>query len=194
MIGLKTTIKNQKKSQPKHASAGKSRFMESLKTALWLLIPPVGLTLMWSRRCRWHPAVKAGITAVMVAVLVAVFVFPTPRVASNGGVELVTSRPEVEVYGPDLPNFIVPGYTNDQTVSVIVPAVENEVHYVYAADGAECYHEYKCKFAYASSQRLTVYEAYYLGFRPCGRCKPPIYDPVIGAITEQEQGDDYDPS
>ena len=48
--------------------------------------------------------------------------------------------------------------------------------------------------AFDSSQRLTVYEAYYLGFEPCGRCKPPIYDPITNQITYQEQGDDYDPS
>ena len=167
---------------------------ESLKTALWLLVPPVGLSRMWRRSCTWHPAVKACISVTMAAVLVAVLVAPTTRAPSNGGVQLVTNRPEVEVYGPDLPSFIVPGYTNEQTDSIIVPAVENDVHYVYAADGAKCYHEYKCKFAYASSQRLTVFEAYYLGFAPCNRCKPPIYDPVTGTVTMQEHGDDYDPS
>ena len=193
MIDLK--IGNRKAAKPKTGTerAKARRNRNTLKTALWLLLPPVGLALMWRRDCHWHPALKAGITAVMVAALVTVLVFPTPSLRP-GGVELVTSRPEVEVYGPDLPNFIVPGYTNDQTDSIIVPAVENDVHYVYAADGAECYHEYKCKFAFASSQRLTVYEAYYLGFRPCGRCKPPIFDPVTGTITPQEQGDDYDPS
>ena len=189
MIDLKTREKAQKLSKPRV----KRRWLESVKTALWLLIPPVGLAMMWRRSCRWHPAVKAAITAMLAAAAVAVFVFPSPK-ETAGGVELVTSRPEVEVYGPDLPSFIVPGYTNDQTESIIVPAVESDVHYVYAADGAKCYHEYKCKFAFASSQRLTVYEAYYLGFSPCGRCKPPIYDPVTGIITEQEQGDDYDPS
>ena len=167
---------------------------ENLKTALWLLVPPVGLSRMWRRSCTWHPAVKACISVAMAAVLVAVLVAPTAKAPSNGGVQLVTNRPEVEVYGPDLPSFIVPGYTNEQTDSIIVPAVENDVHYVYAADGAKCYHEYKCKFAYASSQRLTVFEAYYLGFAPCNRCKPPIYDPVTGTVTMQEHGDDYDPS
>ena len=186
-------MKASKKSKSNRRTPRK-RDWRNLKTVLWLLFPPVGLTLMWRRSCRWPVALKAGISAAMVAALVTVFVLPTPSKTAIGGVELVTSRPEVEVYGPDLPNFIVPGYTNDQTDSVIVPAVESDVHYVYAADGAECYHEYKCKFAFASSQRLTVYEAYYLGFRPCGRCKPPIYDPVTGIITEQEQGDDYDPS
>ena len=166
---------------------------DTVKTALWLLVPPVGLTMMWRPGCRWPIAVKAGISALMAAILVAVLVIPSPAPAA-GGVEFVASRPEVEVYGPNLPTFIVPGYTNDQTDSIIVPAVENDVHYVYAADGAKCYHEYKCKFAFASSQRLTVFEAYYLGFQPCNRCKPPIYDPVTNSVTFQEHGDDYDPS
>ncbi|MBR2700293.1 MAG: hypothetical protein IKE76_17060, partial [Clostridia bacterium] len=65
----------------------------------------------------------------------------------------------------------------ENTSSIIVDQVANDVHYVYAADGAECYHEYECKFAFASSQRLTVYEAYHLGFKPCGRCNPPVYVP-----------------
>lgn len=167
---------------------------ESLKTALWLLVPPVGLSKMWRRSCTWHPAVKACVSVAMAALLVAVLVVPTAKAPSDGGVQLVTNRPEVEVYGPDLPSFIVPGYTSEQTESIIAPAVENDVHYVYAADGAKCYHEYKCKFAYASSQRLTVFEAYYLGFQPCNRCKPPIYDPVTGTVTVQEHDKDYDPS
>ena len=167
---------------------------ENLKTALWLLVPPIGLSRMWRRSCTWHPAVKACVSVAMAAVLVAVLIAPTAKPTAGGGVQLVTNRPEVEVYGPDLPSFIVPGYTSEQTSSIIVPAVENDVHYVYAADGAKCYHEYKCKFAYASSQRLTVFEAYYLGFAPCNRCKPPLYDPVTGTVTMQEHGDDYDPS
>ena len=167
---------------------------ESLKTALWLLVPPIGLSRMWRRSCTWHPAVKACISVAMAAILVAVLVAPTAKPMVNGGVQLVTNRPEVEVYGPDLPSFIVPGYTTEQTESIIVPAKENSQHYVYAADGAECYHEYKCKFAFASSQRLTTYEAYYLGFKPCNRCKPPIYDPTTGTVTFQEHDDNYDPS
>ena len=193
MKDTKRGAKPSKNRAPRPRRARKSPDKNTIKTALWLLVPPVGLTMMWRRRCRWPIAVKAGVSALMAAILVAIIVIPTPTPAA-GGVELVTSHPEVEVYGPNLPNFIVPGYTNDQTDSIIVPAVENDVHYVYAADGAKCYHEYKCKFALASSQRLTVFEAYYLGFQPCNRCKPPIYDPVTNSVTFQEHGDDYDPS
>ncbi|MBR6221429.1 MAG: hypothetical protein IKQ80_12770 [Clostridia bacterium] len=181
------------KAKPRARKAKKGD-RSTLKTALWLLLPPVGLMMMWRPACRWHVAVKASVTVAMAAALIAVFAIPGPSTPANGGVSLVSSRPEVEVYGPDLPNFIVPGYTNDQTESVIMPAEENDVHYVYAADGARCYHEYKCKFAFASSQRLTVYEAYFLGFEPCNRCKPPIYDPTTNTITMQEHDDKYDPS
>ena len=47
--------------------------------------------------------------------------------------------------------------------------------YVYASEGQERYHLYKCEFAYASAKRLTLYEAYYLGYKPCGICNPPSY-------------------
>ena len=179
MIALKINFPLKKASKPaaKKPRAKRPLNHENLKTALWLWCFPVGLALMWRRSCTWHKAVKAGITALMAAILVAVFVIPTPNRDVSGGVELVSGSPEVEVYGPELPSFIVPGYVNEQTESIIVPAVESSVHYVYAADGAECYHEYNCKFAFASSQRLTVYEAYHLGFRPCGRCNPPVYIP-----------------
>ena len=194
---MKKTVAPKKTSKPRAVKPARRRPVrrENLKAALWLWCPPVGLAMMWRRACTWPRGVKAGITALMAAALVAVFALPTPRIdATAGGVELVSSNPEVEVYGPELPNFIVPGYTNEQTDSILVTAEQSDVHYVYAADGADCYHEYRCKFAYASSQRLTVYEAYYLGFRPCGRCKPPIYDPVTGTFTRQEHPDDYDPS
>lgn len=193
MIDLKIPRFNRKSSQPKPQKR-RAGDRGTLKTALWLLVPPVGLMMMWRPSCRWHIAVKSAVSFVMLAALVAVFAIPAPTTQAGGGVSLVSSKPEVEVYGPDLPNFIVPGYTNDQTESIIRPAEESDVHYVYAADGARCYHEYKCKFAFASSQRLTVYEAFFLGFEPCNRCKPPIYDPVTGTVTEQVHDDKYDPS
>ncbi|MBR1559693.1 MAG: hypothetical protein IJ646_05565, partial [Clostridia bacterium] len=151
---------------------------ENLKAALWLWCPPVGLAKMWQSSCTWRRGVKIGVTAAMAAIVLAIFIVPTPKTASyTTGVQMVAGKPEVEVYGPALPALIVPGYTRESTGSIIVDEVANDVHYVYAADDADCYHEYECKFAFASSQRLTVYEAYHLGFRPCGRCNPPVYIP-----------------
>ena len=175
---------------PKKARKPLTIRSENLKTALWLWFPPVGLVRMWRSGCTWRRGVKIGITAAMAAILVAIFVIPTPDTAKyETGVQMVAGKPEVEVYGPALPALIVPGYTKDSTGSIIVDEVASDVHYVYAADGAECYHEYECKFAFASSQRLTVYEAYHLGFRPCGRCNPPVYVPgQTDPITAQPLG------
>ena len=160
---------------------------ENVKTALWLWCFPVGASLMWRPSCTWKKGVKIGVTAAMVAALVAVFVVPVPVIdGGDSGVQMIADRQVVEVYGPALPNLIVPGYTTESTGSIIVDEVQSDVHYVYAADDARCYHEYECKFAFASSQRLTVYEAYYLGFDPCGRCNPPVYTPgVTDPVTAQ---------
>ena len=146
---------------------------------IWLL--PVGIPLMWQRSCTWKKGVKLGVTAAALALVAALVLIPLPTSNRDaaGGVRMVPMEDEVEVYGPDLPSYIVPGYVDKGTESIIVDTQDSEVHYVYAADGAKCYHEYECKFAFASSQRLTVYEAYYLGFTPCGRCNPPKYDGKI---------------
>ena len=150
----------------------------ALKVILSLILFfPLGITLMWRRKCGWPSAVKFAVTGVMMAAVITIFALPAPASRHTGGVRLVGANPEVEVYGPELPVAIVSGYTQPSIDSIIVNTTNEEVHYVYAADGAECYHEYECKFAYASSQRLTVYEAHYLGFRPCGLCNPPAYEP-----------------
>ena len=170
--GMKASVKRPPKKARKPVNS------ENVRTALWLWCFPVGLSKMWRKACTWPKGVKIGITAAMAAALVAVFVVPTPTANRfTTGIQMVADKPEVEVYGPALPNLIVQGYTRENTGSIIVDQVASDVHYVYAADGAECYHEYECKFAFASSQRLTVYEAYHLGFKPCGRCNPPVYIP-----------------
>ena len=177
---LKSLISKFKRPSNKARKPKKPRNPANTRAALWLWCFPVGLSLMWRSACTWKRGVKIGISTAMVAILVAIFVVPMPKVDTrSNGVEMVAGRPEVEVYGPALPSLIVPGYTKETTGSIIAEEQENSVHYVYAADDAECYHEYDCKFAFASSQRLTVYEAYYLGFKPCGRCKPPVYSPGI---------------
>lgn len=150
----------------------------SLLAALFVvLFPPLGIFFVW--RTSWSGIVKTCMTGVAVAVLVvAVSMLPSADNRVNGGIEMVGRNAEIEVYGPELPTAMVTGYTipvsND---TVLSPVEESDVTYVYAASGARCYHDYKCKFAYASSQKLTVYEAHFLGYTPCGRCNPPAYVP-----------------
>lgn len=147
------------------------------KTLIWLcLFFPVGVTQMWKHACTWKRSTKVAVTGAMVCLLALVFWAPTAP-TRQGGITLVGARPEAEIYGPELPEKIVSGYVRQATESVLTEVPESNIHYVYAAEGAKCYHEYECKFAYASSQRLTVYEAYFLGFESCGRCNPPSYVP-----------------
>lgn len=173
--GRTAASKQAPRKNKKRMSAANRRVL----SLIWLL--PVGIPMMWQRSCTWKRGVKIGVTAAAAALVLALLIFPFPTSNRDltGGVQLVNNVSDVEVYGPDLPTYIVPGYVDESAESIIVDAVENTVHYVYAADGAKCYHEYECKFAFASSQRLTVYEAYYLGFEPCKRCNPPKYDGKI---------------
>lgn len=150
------------------------------KTLLWLvLFLPVGLTRMFSAACTWKKGVKYTVAGVVFAALAAVLIVPSPYQPVQGGIELYGEDPEVEVYGPVLPETIVGGYTAPVIQSVVLPPVdENAVDdtvYVYASEGQANYHTTTCKFAYASAQKLTLYEAYYLGFTPGKCCDAPPY-------------------
>ena len=149
-----------------------NRRLSDLITLLLLaVLPPVGVVLLWRRN--WRTSTKTALTAAAAAVLL----IPSADSRVSGGIELVGRERDVEVYGPALPTAMVTGYTASSTDSVFSAAQEDETEYVYAAKEAQCYHRSTCKFAYASSQKLTPYEAYYLGYKPCGRCNPPAYTP-----------------
>jgi len=139
------------------------------------LLPPVGVLLSW--RSSWSNLVKYCMTGAAVAVmLLVVMLLPSAENTVNGGIEMVGRNAEVEIYGPDLPTAMVTGYTLTSYESLLASNEEDSARYVYAATDGSCYHEYECKFAFASSQKLTLYEAYFLGYEPCGRCNPPEYE------------------
>lgn len=150
------------------------------KTLLWLILFfPVGLTRMLSSACTWKKSSKYAVTGLTFALLAAVLIFPSPYQRVQGGIELYGEDPEVEIYGPELPETIVGGYTAPVIQSVVLPAEdENAVDdtvYVYATKDQKNYHMGTCKFAFASAQRLTLYEAYYLGYTPGKCCDAPSY-------------------
>lgn len=142
---------------------------------LLFLCPPIGIVLVW--RKAWSGSTRAMLTvAPILAMTLVLLLIPSGNSQEAGGIELVGLERDVEVYGPALPTAMVEGYTSSLTNgSVFADAEDEDIQYVYAAKGAECYHLYECKFAYASSQKLTVYEAHYLGYKPCARCNPPVY-------------------
>lgn len=145
--------------------------------ALSMLFPPLGIFLVW--RTDWSDTVKYCLTGAAVLVLaIGVALMPSPSNRTNGGIELIGREQAVEVYGPALPTAMVTGYTVQSTSSLFAEDTEDEIEYVYAMKEGQCYHTYKCKYAYASSQKLTVYEAYHLGYKACGLCNPPVYSPA----------------
>ena len=128
-------------------------------------------------RKRISATVKSMLFAGIAAVgLIAVLLAPSPKDGKNGGIELYGENPEVEVYGPELPASPVGSYPVPIVESVILPeksGSDEEITYVYASDGQDCYHLTTCKYAFASGHRYTVYEAQLLGYQPCGKCNPP---------------------
>lgn len=152
------------------------------KTLLWLfLFFPVGFTRMLSSACTWRRGSKCAVGGLALALLVAVLLVPSPYRAVRGGVELYGDDPEVEIYGPTLPESMVSGYTAPVIQSVVLPAEDadaaDDTVYVYAAKDQANYHMENCKFAFASAQKLTLYEAYYLGYTPGKCCDAPSYTP-----------------
>lgn len=113
------------------------------------------------------------------AVLAAVLIVPSPYKAPEGGIRLIGEDPEVEIYGPELPETIVGSYTAPVIQSVVLPAEDENAGdgtlYVYATKQQENYHLGTCRFAYASGQELTLYEAHFLGYTPGKCCDAPAY-------------------
>lgn len=166
----------------KHAAARGSRsrtnVYKALCVVLSVLIPPLGLILTW--RSRWSNNAKyclTGLAAISFALIVALL--PNPDARVEGGVQMVGREKEAEVYGPELPTAMVSGFVAPLGDSVFAQATEDasETEYVYAMPGANFYHLSTCRYAYASAQKLTVYEAHFMGYAPCRECNPPAYVP-----------------
>ena len=148
------------------------------KTLLWLvLFFPVGFKRMLSSACSWKKGVKYAVSGFACALLAAVMFIPSPNLQPKGGIYLYGAESDTEPYGPDLPSTIVGGYTAPVIQSVVLPADEEDdgITYVYAMQKQENYHTATCQFAYASGQKLTVYEAYFLGYTPGRCCDAPAY-------------------
>ena len=170
---------------------GMNRFARKLRSFDWatllalVLFFPIGISRMWRARCKWPAALKYAVTGVFVTaaavfVCTAILRVQPPR----GGIELCGDETEVEIYGPELPETYVEGYTAVAADSGVLAASSEEEEdstiYAYAAEDAKCYHTWKCRFAYASSKRITPYEAYFLGYKPCNICNPPVYNANAG--------------
>jgi len=170
--------------QRKHAkkTAYQKNRRYSWFTLLWMIIfLPVGFLRMWRSRCRWPLGVKYAVSGLMIAALAGVFILPSPYEAPVGGLELYGNKPEVEIYGPKLPEGFVPGYVPVVTDSGVLPESSDDSEetelIVYATEKQTKYHLFTCKYAFASGRHLTLYEAHLMNLEPCGLCEPPVYSP-----------------
>ena len=156
----------------------------------WLLICfPFGLYLMWKRSCRWPMALKAGLTALFACAVLAIIIVPAPERQAGTQVKLVGAEPNAEVFGPEMPaGYNISDYiVAEGGMDLIAPEVVDDAVYVYvsASKGSTYYHDSQCQYAYASSPRVTLYEAHVLGYTtPCGICNPPLYDPATDTVSE----------
>lgn len=148
------------------------------KTLLWLfLFFPIGLTRMWRWRCSWHWAVKAAVSAPVLIALLAVLLYPEPKVSNVGGITLYGEDRSAKIYGPEIPmGYMLPTETFAPE-SVIVPEEDlvDTRFFVYAAENATCYHLESCEYAFSTAKKMTVYEAYHSGYIPCDLCGSPPY-------------------
>ena len=164
--------------KPVRRRARRRRMSYNALTRLWLVLCyPIGLTRMWRSRCSWKLGTKYLISSIALVVLAAVLLAPAPQSVHRGSVELYGDDPEVEVYGPVLPENYVTRSTRSTAQSVIVrnEDIVDDTVYVYASRSGKGYHLKSCEYYYDGSQKLTVYEAYYMGYIPCSSCNPPIY-------------------
>ena len=166
------------KREPMRRRPKRRRMSYNARTRLWLILCyPVGLTRMWRSRCSWKLGTKYLISSIALVVLAAVLLAPAPQNVRKGSIELYGEDPEVEVYGPVLPQNYVMTASSSAGQSVIVrnEDIVDDTVYVYASKKGKAYHFKTCEYYYDGSQKLTVYEAYYMGYKPCSSCNPPIY-------------------
>lgn len=157
----------------------------------WLAICfPYGIYLMWQRSCRWHGALKCFVTAAFACLVAAILIIPAPKSHTpSTRVTLVGTEPDAQIFGPEAPaGYDYSAYAvAEGGADLIAPDVVDDTVYVYvsATRGSTYYHTAKCKYAYASSPHVSLYEAYKLGYTtPCGLCNPPLYDPETDTTTE----------
>ena len=151
-----------------------------VKGIVGTVIPFLGISFMWSRKCRWPRAVKYAVSAAALGAFVyVIFLIPMPTNVRSGGVTFESSR--VDVYGPSRPNSLDTDYiyvshdNGESVISTSAEELENNTIYVYVSDNQNYYHRYTCRFAYDSGNRITLYEATVLGYPPCPLCEPPVY-------------------
>ena len=145
---------------------------------LLVLCAPVGLLLMWLRRCTWDRVTKSTISA-LVAVLVLCFLsvrFQAPQ-WEPGGVELIGDGTQIKVYGPPIPSDLAKAVSVQPSSIVVViddTAPTPVPIYVYCNTGGRQYHSAECEYVYPHTARVTLLDALNGGYSKCSKCNAPF--------------------
>lgn len=149
---------------------------KALSVIFSVIFPPVGIYLVW--RARWSVTARYCLTGMAVVCMVLMVAFlPSADSRVNGGIEMVGRERIAEIYGPDLPTAMVTGYVAPPAESIFVKDDVEGTVYVFATADGHFYHLEQCQYAYASAQKLTPYQAFYMGYLPCELCGAPAYIP-----------------
>ena len=92
-----------------------------------------------------------------------------------GGVVLVGSSVEAEVYGPEAPadREVIEVYTPVRTPIVLQATQEPEPVYVYCNDGGKYYHSEECRYVKENTPKVTLSRALDAGYSRCPDCSAP---------------------
>ena len=166
---------------PEARTAGvrkKQRRISNHAVIRWLVcFFPVGLALMWHPSCRWKKLNKAAVTmgslalVAMLAVGIAGVVQQSGR--SQGGVQLVSTNPQVEVYGPAVPANVSYSYTDDNTIKqavIITPEPTEKPETAYYNDGGKYFHTENCSVVKSTTPCFYVTRLLSMGVKPCPKC------------------------
>ena len=116
---------------------------------------------MWTRT-PWKKHTKVAVSLLCCAALLFLVLPQTnPPERPDGGIVLVGSSVEAEVYGPEAPEGrdVVEVYTPIRTPIVLQSTQAPDPVYVYCNDGGKYYHSEECRYVKENSPKVTLSRA-----------------------------------
>ncbi|NLG24953.1 MAG: hypothetical protein GX558_06330, partial [Clostridiales bacterium] len=98
-----------------------------------------------------------------------------PPERPQGGVVLVGSAPQVDVFGPEAPQEkpAIEIYSPRYTQIVAAPTPTPTPIYVYCNTGGKYYHAADCRYVKDTSDRVSLSRALDAGYKQCPECAAP---------------------
>lgn len=134
-----------------------------------------GLYVMWTRT-PWKRRTKMAVSLLCCAALIFLALPQTnPPERPDGGIVLVGSSVETEVYGPEAPEGreVVEVYTPIRTPIVLQSTPQPDPVYVYCNDGGKYYHSEECRYVKENTPKVTLSRALDAGYSRCPDCSAP---------------------